>query len=400
MARTASAEALRRAHPISTPRPQFKAVRALFEDFPATDQPEPTTVDTRPDHVAASSDITNQEFDYEAPALTELIPSDVEIHADIDLIDKCNLLCPTCWRGTGAQKNAAGAMPIDTFRKVIDKVGREGFKNVVLINWTESFLNKDLDNYVPIVKEAGLRCWLSSNLSLNPKTYLPGIISSLAAGVDFLFVSVSGYTQDVYEINHKGGRLDWIVANLEGITSAQRSGVLSTVTYVKYLDFPYNAHQKALWGKHARDLGFGFMPTPAWGDPAIPMPSKYIFDAHVKHRFAAVEDMVSRGVLDPEKATTEIPDKVCTLLADRVAINFKGDAYLCCAFPNNPDLRIGHYTELDTDEMLLRRHGHAFCINCDSAGMRDTNDEDRDRFARAIAKHKAKNAKKLTDASV
>src|SRR5437588_9716858 len=134
-------------------------------------------------------------------------PSNGDIHLDIDIIDKCNLQCPTCWRGVAAQKNTSATMPLPRFREIVSKARAEGYPNVSLINWTEAFLCKTLHEYVAVVKEAGLDCWISSNLSLPPKEYSPAIIAALSSGVDILTVSVSGFTQSIYEINHKRGRI-------------------------------------------------------------------------------------------------------------------------------------------------------------------------------------------------
>src|SRR6185369_5284155 len=140
-------------------------------------------------------------------------PKNGDLQVHIDLIDRCNLQCPTCWRGTGAQVNTTATLPLDKFREIVAKVKDEGYPNVALINWTEPFLCRNLHEYVPIVNESGMECWLSSNLSLPPNVYIPTIISALESGVDILWISVSGFTQAVYEINHVGGRVDWIKEN-------------------------------------------------------------------------------------------------------------------------------------------------------------------------------------------
>jgi hypothetical protein len=168
-------------------------------------------------------------------------PRNAEVHFDIDLLNKCNLQCPTCFRGVGAEKNAPGVLPLDHFREIVAKARAESYPNICLINWTEAFLLKNLDEYVRVVKEyPDLHCWVSSNLSLPPERYLPSIISALAAGIDILFISVSGWTQETYEINHKAGRVDWIKQNVAGISGASRDGRVKTNVCIRYLQWPYN----------------------------------------------------------------------------------------------------------------------------------------------------------------
>jgi hypothetical protein len=323
------------------------------------------------------------------PALRS--PSNGHLHADIDIIDRCNLRCPTCWRGVAAQKNTTTTMPLSRFREVVTKIRDEGYPNVALINWTEPFLCQTLHEYVPLVKEAGMDCWLSSNLSLRPNDYLPTILSTLSSGVDILFVSVSGFTQPIYEINHVGGRVDWIKTNLEAIAEQLRLRKLTTSVWIRFLEFPYNSHEKELWGEYARKLGIGFDPVPAHGDPNTPY-SGSIFHQHVQNVMENYKNT------HPAKIAKEIsleepvlPETICSLIADRLALDAKGDMYLCCAYPNAPDLRIGSYVDIDEGELLLQRYEHAFCTACEMP-RRATTENDRERFARALRQRAEKSS--------
>ena len=304
-------------------------------------------------------------------------PTNGDIHFDIDLIDKCNLRCPTCFRGTGAQKNTQAALPLEKFREIVAKARAEGYPNICLINWTEAFLLESLDRYVAIVKEFdGLDCWISSNLSLPPPRYLPSIISALSAGVDILFISVSGWSQPVYEINHAKGRVDWIKENLAGIADALRDGRVRTSVWIRYLERPYNAHEGLPWEQLANQYGIGFQAVPAHGDPLKPLPNAQVYGQHLENCRNATVD--HRAPIE-----MEVPEKVCGLIIDRAAIDARGDAYLCCAYPNAPELRIGRYVDIDEDDFLLKRHTHWFCTLC-QIPMRDANDRDRDRYRRAL----------------
>jgi MoaA/NifB/PqqE/SkfB family radical SAM enzyme len=305
-------------------------------------------------------------------------PTNGDIHFNIDVIDKCNLRCPTCFRGTGAQKNAHGSMPLDRFRVIVNKAFAEGYPNISLINWTEALLLKSLDQYVRIVKEFPVDCWISSNLSLPPARYLPSITATLAAGVDFLFVSISGFSQATYEINHKKGRVDWIKENLAGIARALHSGEVKTSVWIRYLEWAYNAHEKRPWEELAAEYGIGFHAVPAHGDPLQPLPGAKEYSEHVKRCVAHAQQA------EPVSRIIEVPDKVCGLIMDRVAIDAKGDAYLCGAYPNMPELKIGAYADMTEHELLIRRHRHRFCTVC-LIPPRDATKRDRDRFDQALA---------------
>ncbi len=265
-------------------------------------------------------------------------------------------------------------MAVPKFREIVKKVAAEGYPNVTLINWTEPFLCKTLDQYIPTIKEYGMDCWLSSNLSLPPKQYADSMVRTLAAGVDILFVSVSGFAQETYQINHVGGRSDWIKENVEILSRELRAGRIKTSIWIRYLEWPYNAHEKAPWIELCKRLKIGFIAIPAYGDPKTPLPNAAEFGKYLEGKLFATAKI--------DLTDENIPKKICTLIADRVAIDAKGDAYLCCAFPNESRLRIGHYTELSEDELLLRRLEHDFCKTC-AIPPRDITDKDIARIKRA-----------------
>jgi hypothetical protein len=284
-------------------------------------------------------------------------------------------------------------MPLDHFRAIVAKIRDEGYPNVALINWSEPFLNKRLHEYVPLVGEAGLDCWLSSNLSLPPKAYLPTTIAALAAGVDVLFVSVSGFSQPIYEINHKGGRVDWIKENLAAIAEEVRAGRITTGVWVRYLEFPYNAHEAVLWAEFAEKHGIGIDIVAASGDPNSPLPSWDTYQQHLENCFPDFE--VPDPAADIAVEKVEIPTKICFLIADRLALDAKGDAYLCCAYPNVDETKIGAFIDIPEDELLLRRINHTFCNTC-SMPRRDVTDNDRTRVERALKNVQSRSAARVS----
>ena len=80
----------------------------------------------------------------------------VNVIAYVDVIDVCNLKCPTCFRGVGVIPNAPKKMPLSKFDDIVAKLKNEGFKWIGIFNWTEPFLNRNLQDYVAIVKDHSL----------------------------------------------------------------------------------------------------------------------------------------------------------------------------------------------------------------------------------------------------
>ena len=79
----------------------------------------------------------------------------------------------------------------------------------------------------------------------------------------------------------------------------------------------------------------------------------------------------------------EARNEVCHLIMDTLAVDCRGDVYLCCAYPYYPFLRIGKYLELDADDLLMRRYTHATCASC-AFPRRAVTDADRERLHAAL----------------
>ena len=215
-----------------------------------------------------------------------LSPANAHIHADLDIIDKCNPFCPTCFRGAGGQKNTSSVMPIAKFEEVARKLSIKGYCNAALINWTEPFLCKTLDQYIKVVKHNNLDCRLSSNLSLPPREYAELMTGALASGVNILFVSVSGFHQETYQINHSSGRVNWVKENLAILAKARRARRFKTSIWLRFLEWPYNAQEGPLWRQLCQTLNVGFEAIPAHGAPKTPLPNANAFRHEVDYRLA------------------------------------------------------------------------------------------------------------------
>jgi len=268
----------------------------------------------------------------------------------VDTIDACHLRCPTCVRGLRGLENSASRMDLGLFERVVGRLREQGFRRVGLFNWTEPFLNRTIETYVATAKAAGFCVSLSSTLSL-PR--VPNLEATLLAGLDLLTVSVSGSDQETYEINHVGGVWEYVTANLRRVRDAiDRNQGLHTRIDLRMLRFNYNAHQEPRLREFAEELGFCFEVIEGVGDPmAVPV-------------VARNEDF-EREVRPPARAPSpEDEGKACELMFNQMAIDCRGDAYLCCATPNYPALRLGRFLELSADELLVKKFTHAVCRSC------------------------------------
>jgi hypothetical protein len=266
-------------------------------------------------------------------------------------------------------ENSANKMDLDTFAAVAARLRQQGFRRVGLLNWTEPFLNRNLQDYVATAKGTGLWVLLCSTLSIPRIDNLEG---TLAAGLDQLTVTVSGFDQKTYEINHVGGDLEYVFHNLTLVREIVRRRKLGLQVDLRFLKFDYNAHQEPQFRDYAESMGFRFDPLNGVGDPKSKEMSGHNNERYVREAEAAA------GKPSPEDA-----GKACELMFNQIAIDCFGDVYICCAMPNFPSLRIGKFLEMTPDEILAARFQHPFCRAC-TMPRRDRTAAEEIRLQRAL----------------
>lgn len=289
--------------------------------------------------------------------------------AFIDTNDVCNLKCPTCIRGLRGMENSGHQMPLDHFTKIVEKLYREGHKQIGLYSWTEPFLNPNLDKYIKVVKSFGLPCQLSSNFSLRRIPHLEAVLRS---GLDYLAISVSGFDQEVYEINHIDGNIEYVKNNLRIAGGVKAEGATNAHIALRLLKFPYNHDQEPKLAALAQELGLAFEVAEGRGNPLV------------KNHILTNEDIQQQIHMFKSERPSEEAGKVCPLIfGSGTTINSRGIAHLCCAYPDYPSLAIGSYLDLPQEEILLRRYNHPVCAGC-TMPRRDATPDDQQALIEAM----------------
>lgn len=271
----------------------------------------------------------------------------------IDLVDACNLACSTCVRGFRRMKNRLAQMDFSLYKQIIKKAAGIGFERIYLYNWTEPFLCRDLHHYTQEIKKVGdLGCQLSSNLSFRK---IPHLLPALEY-CDTLIVSVSGFTQPVYRINHRGGNIELVKRQLDIIADAKANGKIGADIIIRYFNFPHSRHEYPLFEKFANDRDFKILLWHGGGEPEKNSPKSQKF-----------WDYIIDGKIQPDridKILTLGAQKICYTALNPFNLDYKGDAYLCCTAPNCARTKIGNFLEDDFHALMYRRFSHFLCKNC------------------------------------
>lgn len=268
----------------------------------------------------------------------------------IDLVDSCNLSCQTCWRGRRIIPNSPHTMSLDLFERIVKKAKIDNVQEIFLHNWTEPLLNRDLASYVKIVKAHGFPCRISSNLALKN---IPHLLDVMRARPNQLWVSLSGFTNEINQINHVNSDINVIFRHLETLdrAAAEDAAIASVFIWVKFLDFKYNTHEYEPMRDYIREnfknLKIQCDLIPAVGDPRNPTT-----EAHVQR---------SNGM----PISGKIAPKGCDLQYTNLDINSRGEVELCCGRPSSifPEEILGNYLEMDARLIKVKKITHPVCTD-------------------------------------
>lgn len=177
-------------------------------------------------------------------------------HFLIDTSNSCQLHCPGCIHTL----NEAWKKDKDWPSKFIDTNDYETFMEMfgpfafggLFYNYGEPLLNRKLSEYIKFAQKYLIHTEISSNLSL-PEIDAEGIILS---GLDRMFLSIDGVTQDVYGKFRRGGNIDWVLKNLKNLVETRnRLGSEKPYLVWLFLTFQHNIHELDKAMQLAKEIG-------------------------------------------------------------------------------------------------------------------------------------------------
>ncbi|MGC2423988.1 MAG: radical SAM protein [Nitrospirota bacterium] len=273
----------------------------------------------------------------------------------IDTVDACNLRCVHCHRGVNYKKNTSKKMGLDVLERLLDKITSEcECKDIGLYNWTEPFLNPELDKCVAAIMSRGIGCLLSSNLSLNKPAMLEAVLSQKPT----LVVSVSGFEQKTHELYHKGSDVSRVKESLKYIAGFREKQNLELHVEVHCLQFVDNQQDQMMWEHFCKEHGFIFVAKPAHGcEVSTPETAERLI---VKPRFEEMPD----GQVKVKNNLSDKPVLNPCFLHNAIPLNCDCDVYLCCIYGNTARRRIGNFFDLPLKEIQRLRLSHRECAYC------------------------------------
>jgi radical SAM protein with 4Fe4S-binding SPASM domain len=156
------------------------------------------------------------------PAWIDAPPLPAELQ--VEITSACNLRCTMCLVSYRPPVNKlAGAMTAELFGRILD--GVPTLRRITMQGLGEPLLSPYLLEQVQAAKQRGLTVGFNSNATLLSRRRADELV---AAGLDWLHVSLDGAAAATYESIRQGAHFDTVVANLAGLVAAKRAAGSTT----------------------------------------------------------------------------------------------------------------------------------------------------------------------------
>jgi radical SAM protein with 4Fe4S-binding SPASM domain len=240
----------------------------------------------------------------------------------------CQLKCPLCPTGQGQKDRDLGKMNFDNYKKIVEEMSSFLYE-IDLNNWGEPFLNSELIKMIEFAH--GKRARTSVNTNLNVKLDEKTAEEIVKSGLDVLYISMDGITQETYEKYRVGGKLQAVWENIRLVAEKKKELKSRKPEIVwQFLVMKHNEHELPLLEKTRQELGIDRL---AIGGVRSDM-GKEIFTSD-KEKIGSLEKWLpSKEELsryDFEKKQRKNLKKTCAFLWFVSVINWNGSVSPCCA---------------------------------------------------------------------
>ena len=163
----------------------------------------------------------------------------------------CQLQCPLCPTGIHILDYPPKIMSFDTFKAILAKVP---FISILeLYRSGEPFLNPDLAAMIRYAHNRNIKVIVSSHFSFQkPDVFFENIVTS---GLEKLFISLDGASQESYSHYRVGGNYDLVIGNIKKLIEVKNKLRRAKPEIIwQFLVNKFNEHELATAREIAREL--------------------------------------------------------------------------------------------------------------------------------------------------
>ena len=174
----------------------------------------------------------------------------------VDPANGCNLPCPGCVHSEHSSTLKLfdwdkGMLCEERFQALLRQYGADAVQ-IVFCNYGEPTANLKTPKFIELAKSYLIQTVLSTNLTIgrfDAEAYV-------ASGLDFMYLSIDGATQPVYEQFRRNGNIDLVYENIGKLVDAKkRLGRRTPILRWQFLAFQHNEHEIPMAIERARQLG-------------------------------------------------------------------------------------------------------------------------------------------------
>ena len=241
---------------------------------------------------------------------------------NFELWNECNAQCTFC-RSEGGEiydlnpKNIEkppiekGRMPVEIFNEVIEQSKNHISLAVPYVNG-EPLMYPDLYKAIKFASDRKVATLISTNGELLTEKNIKKLLDS---SLDFLKIAISGISQDVFKIQHRGCNIETIKKNMRNLARLRDEGGYKILVMLDYIYYEYNAHEYSEALQLGRELDFIVSRRPG-----------------NLHKLAEEHPKLAKKE-KPQDDITKLPIKdLCDWPWKVMTVNWDGSIYPCCDY--------------------------------------------------------------------
>ena len=246
----------------------------------------------------------------------------------LDPCNYCNLRCPLCPTGLNDLNREQAMLSFEHFKQYFDPYAPYLFE-VILHNWGESFINKEVYKMIAYAQSKNVGTNISSNFVIVNDEDIEAILDS---GLEYLIISLDDADAETYLKYRVRGDFDRVVENMRKLIERRDArGQKTPVVEWQYIVMKHNAHQVDDAQRLADDIGV---------DLLRPIPVGLPFDARNRSELAEKwypENVAGRTESTSEEQTYGQANKPspCFYLYRSMTVNPDGKVSPCCVVNNS-----------------------------------------------------------------
>jgi len=262
----------------------------------------------------------------------------------VEPINICNLSCPECPTGLKIIKRNKGTISSELYQEIVNNISKHTFM-VNLYFQGEPFMHVNLFELIKYAKSKRLIVSTSTNGLFITESIADKIVES---GLDEIFISLDGITQEVYEKYRIGGEVDKVISGITNLVDAKRRRKSNfPVIRTQMLAFSFNEHQISEFKKLSYKLGVD----------VADVKTAQIYDVENKRHLLPSGSRLTRYSAD-QFNVNQIKGKIknsCWKHWMSCVITWDGEVVPCC-FDKDAQFSMGNSSSLGVNKIWKNDH--------------------------------------------